>query len=100
MCRRLVETLIIEVYESEGRASDVKGKDGHFFMLADLTKAITTDQRFNLGRNAQKGLEEFKRLGDLSAHNRRFNAQRGDIDKIQSGLRVSSEELMHLAKLI
>lgn len=100
MCRRLLETLIIEVYEHAGRATDIKAKDGHFFMLADLLRIIMKDTAFNISRNAQKCLEEFKKLGDLSAHNRRFNAQKNDIDKIQSGLRVSTEELLHLAKLI
>ena len=100
MCRRLLETLIIEVYEHVKRSDDIKGKDGHFLMLADLVKTIGSDPAFNLSRNAQRGLDEFKRLGDLSAHNRRFNAQKNDIDQIQAGLRVSTEELLHLAGLI
>lgn len=30
MCRRLLETLLIEVYEAAGRAAEIKGPDGHF----------------------------------------------------------------------
>jgi hypothetical protein len=100
MCRRLLETLIIEVYEHVGRAVDIKGNDGHFFMFADLLRTISKDAAFNISRNAQRGLEDFKKLGDLSAHNRRFNAHKSDIEQIQSGLRISSEELLHLAGLI
>jgi len=100
MCRRLIETLIIEVYEKVARPSDIKGRDGHFLMLADLIKTISNDSAFNLGRNTLRALDEFKRLGDLSAHNRRFNAQKNDIDQIKAGLRVSSEELLHLSALI
>jgi len=100
MCRRLLETLIIEVYEHVGRAADIKGNDGHFFMFADLLRTISKDTAFNISRNAQRGLEDFKKLGDLSAHNRRFNAHKSDIEQIQNGLRVSSEELLHLAGLI
>lgn len=100
MCRRLIETLIIEVYEKVARPSDIKGRDGHFFMLADLVKTISNDTAFNLGRNTLRALDEFKRIGDLSAHNRRFNAQKNDIDQIKAGLRVSSEELLNLAGLI
>jgi hypothetical protein len=29
MCRRLLETLLIEVYEAEGRANEIKSPDGH-----------------------------------------------------------------------
>jgi hypothetical protein len=100
MCRRLLETLIIEVYEQAGRSPDIKGASGHFFMFSDLLQTLIKDSAFNVSRNGQKGLEEFKKLGDLSAHNRRFNAQKDDIDRIRDGMRVASEELLHLAKLI
>lgn len=100
MCRRLLETLIIETYEHAGRSSDIKGSDSHFFMFADLLRTITQDKAFNVSRNGLKGLEEFKKLGDLSAHNRRFNAQKADIDRIRDGIRVASEELLHLSGLI
>ena len=46
-----------------------------------------------------KGLRDFKNLGDLSAHNRRFNARKEDIDRVRDGLRVIVEELVHLANL-
>lgn len=99
MCRRLVETLIIEVYETAGRSTDVQNSDGSFFMLSGLLSTLLTDTTFNLSRNAQQGLKDFKRLGDLSAHNRRYNARRSDIESVRDGLRVASEELLHLARL-
>jgi hypothetical protein len=99
MCRRLLETLIVETYEKAGRAGDVKGNDGHFFMLNGLITALEKDTNISLGRNAMKGLKDFKQLGDLSAHNRRFNARQNDIDRVRDGLRVAAEELLHLAGL-
>lgn len=100
MCRRLLETLIIETYEIHKRADEIKGRDGHFFMFADLLRVLESDSLFNVSRNGRTGLNDFKRLGDLSAHNRRFNAGKPDIDRIRDGLRVAAEELLHLAKLI
>lgn len=100
MCRRLLETLIIEVYEHAGRATDIKTSNAHFFMFADLLRTIKGDTAFNISRNGLKGLEDFKALGDLSAHNRRFNAQKADIDNIRGGMRVAAEELLHLSSLI
>lgn len=100
MCRRLLETLIIEVYESAGRANDIKGADGNFYMFSDLLRVLLADSQFNVSRNAQQGLKDFKKLGDLSAHSRRYNAHRPDIEKVSQGVRVASEELLHLAKLI
>ncbi|GGD18572.1 hypothetical protein [Pyruvatibacter mobilis] len=99
MCRRLIETLIIEVYEAGGIADAIKGSSGHFCMLAELVAILKGDARFNLGRNAEKGLDDLKRLGDLSAHNRRYNARRNDIDRVKSDLRVVSEELLNLAAM-
>ncbi len=100
MCRRLLETLIIESYEKAGRASEIKGSDGHFLMLNGLIGALEKDTKLSLGRNAMKGLRDFKQLGDLSAHNRRFNARANDIDRVRDGLRVAAEELLHLSELI
>ncbi|MFZ0913773.1 MAG: hypothetical protein WBQ76_12370 [Candidatus Korobacteraceae bacterium] len=98
MCRRLLETLIVETYEKAGRASEIKGADGHFMMLNGLITFLEHDS-LNLGRNALKGLKDFKLLGDLSAHNRRFNARQDDIDRVRDGLRVATEELLHLSGL-
>jgi hypothetical protein len=99
MCRRLLETLIIEVYEHCGRAAEIKGSDGNFLMLNGLASFFEKDTAFNVSRNGMKGMRDFKNLGDLSAHNRRFNARKEDIERVRDGLRVIVEELVHLAKL-
>lgn len=99
MCRRLLETLIIEVYEYCQRADEIKGPDGQFLMLSKLSTYFENDKAFNIGRNGLKGLKDFKNLGDQSAHNRRFNARKEDIDNVRVGLRVAVEELAHLADL-
>ena len=99
MCRRLIETLIIETYEKAGRANEIKGSDGNFMMLNGLVTSLDQDTTIHLGRSAARGLKDFKQLGDLSAHNRRFNAHRNDIDRIRDGLRVATQEFLHLAGL-
>ena len=99
MCRRLLETLIIEVYEAAGRASAIKGPDGNFYMFAELLRVFEADPTFTMSRNGLQGMRAFKKLGDLSAHNRRFNARIEDIEPLRDGLRVATEELLHLAKL-
>jgi hypothetical protein len=97
MCRRLLETLIIEVYESRSESSKIKGQDGHFLMLNGLVSYLENDTAVTLGRNGMKGLKDFKTLGDLAAHNRRFNAHKSDFERVRDGLRVAAEELIHLA---
>lgn len=99
MCRRLLETLIIEAYEAQGRADELKDKDGHFKMFSGLLSIVESNASISLSRNAIQGLKDFKRLGDLSAHNRRFNAREDDIMRVRDGIRVASEELLQIAAL-
>lgn len=97
MCRRLLETLIIETYEHRGTADLLKNPDGDYRMFSGLLGVVESDRSLSLGRNSLQGLKDFKKLGDLSAHNRRFNAQQDDIDRVRDGLRVAVEEFVHLA---
>ncbi|MEO6078120.1 MAG: hypothetical protein ABIP54_05000 [Candidatus Andersenbacteria bacterium] len=100
MCRRILETLLIETYEAAGRVSDVQDNNGNFKMFADLLNIFEQDKTFTMSRNGRKGLQDFKRLGDLSAHNRRYNARKEDIDRVRDGIRIASEELLHISGLI
>lgn len=99
MCRRLLETLIIEVFERIEEESKIKDSDGNYFMFRRLLAVAESDESIKLSRNGLQGLRDFKRLGDLSAHNRRFNARRADIDRVRDGMRVAAEELLHLSGL-
>ena len=97
MCRRLLETLIIELYERNGRATDLQNSHGQFKMFSDLLNQLLGDRRVHLSRNAASGLKVLKRLGDQSAHNRRYNARRSDIDRVRDDLRLVVEELLNVA---
>jgi len=100
MMRRLIETLIIECFETANIANEIKdSRSGEFFYLKDLIDKLLQQQSFNLGRNTKKGLTNLKTIGDMSAHSRRFNANREDIDKVTSDFRVVCQELIYLAKL-
>lgn len=99
MIRRLVETLIIEVYEAKRKAHEIKGADGNFLMLNHLVDRLLADPSFHLGRETKRGLPFIKSLGDRSAHNRHFLAKKEDIDKVTHDLRVVVDELLNLANL-
>jgi hypothetical protein len=100
MCRRLVEILIIEVYEANGRQSDIQDGNGNYLMFLGLRTKIDSDSAFHLSRNARSGLQSAKRLGDLSAHNPRYTARKNDIDRERDDLRVLCEELLRHAQLV
>lgn len=99
MIRRLIETLIIEVFEHHGIANKIKTPTGDFFYLSELIPRTLSEGKWNLGRNAKKALPRLKSVGDRSAHDRRFNATHDDIYKIIDDLRDSVQELLSLAGL-
>ena len=99
MIRRLIETLIIEAFEHNKLSLSIKNKQGEFLYLNDLIDRTLTEGSWNLSRNTKAALKNFKSVGDKSAHSRRFNARRWDIDKIVDDLRTASEEFLYLAAL-
>ena len=100
MMRRLIETLIIECYEAHYIVDKIKDpKSGNFFFLSDLITKTLQETSWNLDRNSKKALRKLKVIGDQSAHSRRFNACREDIDKLAHDFRTVCEELITLAML-
>ena len=99
MLRRLIETLIIEVFEHKKIEAKVKNSNGDFLMLNGLIVKLLNETSLHLSRNSKKGLSEVKNLGDQSAHSRRFLAKEADIDRLQPSVRTLVQELITLAGL-
>lgn len=100
MMRRLVETLIIECFEKHNIAHKIQNPtSGDYLYLGDLVDATLKETTWNLTRNAKQGLPRLKSIGDKSAHSRRFNAFREDIDKCSDDFRVVCQELLYIARL-
>ena len=97
MTRKLLETLIIEIFEKHKIADEIKDSDGNFYMLGNLIDALLSHKNWNLGRTTKQYFPHIKKLADTSAHNRRFIAKKPDIDKYKNEIRVIIEELVHLA---
>lgn len=99
MLRRLLETLIIESFEAHNIAQQIKNTQGEYYFLSDLIQRTLDERSWTIGRNAKRAMPRLKDLGDKSAHGRRFNAVRDDLEKVQGDIRVVAEELLYLAKL-
>ncbi len=100
MMRRMVETLIIECFEKHGIAVKIKHPTtGDFFYLSDLIDFTLKETAWNLSRNAKQSLPKLKNIGDKSAHNRRYNAHREDVDKLSTDFRDVCQELLYIAEL-
>lgn len=100
MMRRLLETLIIECFESRNVASKIKNPQTNDFLpLSDLITRMASESSWNLGRVTRRALPHLKRLGDLSAHCRRYNARRDDVDRLRDDFRVVCEEFFYISEL-
>jgi len=101
MIRRLLETLIIECFENHSISEKIKNNDGDFFHLKDLIQKFLDEDgaKWNAGRNVKKSLPLLKSMGDQSAHSRRYNARKPDIDNMKNELRLVIEELVSIADL-
>ena len=96
MMRKLLETLIIEVFEQRRMEAKIQTPAGDFESLDKLIGKVIGDSGWNVSRNTKQALHDVKRLGDNSAHGRRFAAHRGDIDGLKSGFRAAVQELVQL----
>jgi hypothetical protein len=96
MIRRLLETLIIEIFEHHNIEDKIK-KNGDYMFLRDMINVTLAETKLNIGRNVKTALPKLKDIGDKSAHSRRFTAIRHDIDDIKTELRTVIQEFLVLA---
>lgn len=96
LTRKLLEVLIIETFERHKIESRIKDGKGFFFYLSDLIDCLLSETTWTIGRNAKGAIPSLKKMGDQSAHNRRYFTQKADIEKIKDDLRIVLDELVHL----
>jgi hypothetical protein len=99
MMRRLMESLIIEVYISEKRKDEIQNA-GSFFMLDALIHYICSDSAITLSRNSPKTMKAIKQIGDTAAHDRVYITNKQDIDDITSSYRKLIHELLVISKVL
>ena len=100
LIRKLVELLIEDIYESHGRVGEIVNPHNNQLVgLSQLILTLISDNHWKLNRNVEDGLNVIKTQGDKSAHNRRYNARKSDVDKVKPYLRDIVEELLYLAKI-
>jgi hypothetical protein len=93
MCRRLMESLIIELYIHSDRAAEIQN-NGVFLGLGQLITYVGSDRSLTLGRNTPKTMTQVKELGDTAAHDRVYITSKQDIDDIIPQYRRMLQELL------
>lgn len=94
MLRRFIETLIIETYIEKNKESAIKKTDGDFYSLKRLIDEACSGKDLNLSRDTKNILRKLKKLGDRSAHNRRFVAKRSYFDELFENLHLDMQTLI------
>jgi len=97
MLRRLLETLIIEAFERHEVSDQIKDSNGSFVKLGEMIDKTLVCSTWNLSRNTKRDIKKLKDIGDLSAHNRYYMANRTDIDNARESFRVVTQELLLIA---
>jgi Domain of unknown function (DUF4145) len=93
--RRLMETLIIELYSRRGWRRDIQDTDTNEFLpLKALINKLNGDARLHMQKRTIEGLNKVKELGDTAAHDFKIRIRKSDLDKIQSAVRLTCERLI------
>jgi len=93
--RRLMETLIIELYARRGWTRDVQDPaTNEFQMLKALIDKLNGDARLKVQKRTIEGLNKVKELGDTAAHDFKIRIRKSDLDHIQSAVRLTCERLV------
>jgi hypothetical protein len=96
LCRRLMESLILEVYISQGRHAAVQN-NGVFVGLERLIGIICADVAVTLSRNTPGTMADVKTVGDTAAHDRVYITQQRDIDDVKIRYRRTIDELLRVS---
>lgn len=94
MMRKLIETLIIECYEKNKMENDIKGEDDNYFQLSTLIDKYTSCKAMRASKNLKDSFKKIKYYGDLSVHNRKFFANKDDIDQLKQPMRQAVQEII------
>jgi len=98
LIRRLLESLIIEVFISKKLVQEIRFNNA-FLMLDALIGKIVNNPTFILGRNTHNALLDIKKVGDTAAHDRSYITQKEDIDDIKLDARRTFQDLLTICGL-
>lgn len=98
MMRRLMESLIIEVYVHSCSVAAIQANN-NFVTLEKLISIFRSDKSFVLSRKAPSTMELIKKVGDTAAHDRTYITQKADITDCILDYRKLVSELCEISKI-
>jgi len=98
LMRRLMESLLIEVFETVEEAHLIKGTDGNYKMLKGIISAIGQSS-IKFARGIDKIISDVKKVGDNAAHGRAHVTKKNDINDLKIDYRRLISELKDKAQI-
>lgn len=95
LMRRLTEILLILTYEHLGRTSEIEDSSNGYKNLNSIINYTISNKVIKLSKETEEVLDEFRELGNFSAHKIQYNCRKGDINKVRLKFRVTVEELLY-----
>lgn len=100
LMRRLFEVMLVLAYQHLGIDDEIKDSSGKgYLMLDSIIKKAKDNKTLNLSR-IKLEFDNFRVVGNFSAHNITYTAGKKDIDDIKINYRVMLEELYNKAGLL
>ncbi|SRR6266550_2402781 len=93
MLRRILETLIIEAFNTKNISGKITNPDGSYLKLKALIDRTVAEPAFKLTSNTKKLLPKLKFFGDMGAHNRFLLVKKGDLETLHPAIRAGFGEL-------
>ena len=97
LMRRLLEICLIHTYENFGIESQIKISPDKYRDLKFIIKDAATNTTLSLTKESKECMDEFRLLGNLSAHHLYYNCKIEEIDRQKLNYRLLIEELFNKA---
>lgn len=100
LMRRLFEVLLVLTYQYTGNEADITKSDGTHLMLEGVVKNAVQNKKLGIPTRISKKFDDFREVGNNSAHSITYTAGQKDISDIQRDYRVMMEDLYNRAGLM
>ncbi len=97
LMRRLLEILLIHSFQHKKIEAQIKDSNDNYYLLEKIINIASKNKILDLSRNLKSNLENYRNLGNFSAHKIHYNAKKFDVDKVKIHYRVDIEELLYKA---
>jgi len=97
LMRRMVEVCLIHTYENLSIDSQIKQGPDRYKDLKEIIKDAVVNPVVNLTPDSKDCLDEFRELGNLSAHQLYYNCKPEEINRVKKKFRLLVDELFNKA---